>query len=576
VVDLNRSVADEVSGERLLELTRRISREVRLSGSDEERRSAHYIEGLLREAGLETELLLHDAYISLPGKAEIVAGDEHYPGITHSFSASTRSGGVEAELVDLSAPANAKGGVAKGKVALLDGLAMAGYVRAVEADGAVAQIYINGDLTHEMIVSSVWGSPGVGEQGKYPKNAVMSITSEVGKRLRERMRSGPLKVRVHCEVDTAWRKTPLLVGNLKAQGTDDFVLFSGHLDSWHLGAMDNGGANATMVEAARIFARHRDRLRRGLRVAFWSGHSHGRYSGSSWYADSHWKELRDHCVAHVNVDSIGGLGASVLSEGVAMPSTKALGAAAIAEIAKADFDGTRVGRAGDQSFVALGIPSLWMSLSEQPPSDHPTARAFSSTVGSPKSGGLGWWWHTVEDTVDKLDPELFLRDARIYMVALSNLLGEQLLPLSAVAEADELLDRLKELQGIARGRFDLSTTIAGATEAGAAARALEKWRSRQNGEVSKGDADVFNHGLNRVLRGLVGAINSEHGPYAQDPAAGVPALPLLEPVRALAALDPDSDDAKFMTVDLVRARNRLEDLVRRGTEAAVQALEQLG
>ena len=575
MVDLNRSIADEVSGDRLLELTRRISSEVRLSGSDEERRSAAYIEGLLREAGLETELLLHDAYISLPGKAEIVAGDEHYPGITHSFSASTGPGGVEAELIDLSAPAKAKGGVARGKVALLDGLAMAGYVRGVEADGAVAQIYINGDLTHEMIVSTVWGSPGGAERGRYPKNAVISITTEVGKRLRERMQSGPLKVRVHCEVDTAWRKTPLLVGNLKAKGTDDFVLFSGHLDSWHLGAMDNGGANATMVEGGRIFGGHRDRLRRGLRVAFWSGHSHGRYSGSAWYADSHWKELRDHCVAHVNVDSIGGLGASVLSEGVAMPSTKALGAAAIAQIAQAEFDGTRVGRAGDQSFVALGIPSLWMSLSEQPPSDHPTARAFSSTVGSPKSGGLGWWWHTVEDTVDKLDPELFVRDAQIYMVALNNLLSEQLLPLSAVAEADELLDRLKELNGIARGRFDLSTTIAAVTEARAAAGALEQWRSRQKGEVSMADANVFNQGLNRLLRGMVGALNSEHGPYAQDPAAGVPALPLLEPIRALAALDPDSDEAKFMTVDLVRARNRLEDFVRRGTEAAGLALEQL-
>ena len=31
--------------------------------------------------------------------------------------------------------------------------------------------------------------------------------------------------------------------------------------------------------------------RRGLRVVFWSGHSQGRYSGSTWYADTHWEEL---------------------------------------------------------------------------------------------------------------------------------------------------------------------------------------------------------------------------------------------------------------------------------------------
>jgi hypothetical protein len=574
-VDWSRSIADEVSRDRLLEVTGRVAREVRLSGSEEERRSAGYVEGLLRDAGLETELLLHDAYISLPGPAELVAGDDRYPCITHSFSASSGAAGVEGELVDAGDPARATPATVRGKVVLLDGLAMAGFVRGVEASGAIAQIYINGDLTHEMIVSSVWGSPGTAERGRYPKGVVISVTTEVGKQLRERARSGPLRVRVHCEVDTAWRKTPLLLGHLKVKGSDDFVLLSGHLDSWHLGAMDNGGANATMVEAARILAGHRDHLRRGLRVAFWSGHSHGRYSGSAWYADNHWRELRDHCVAHVNVDSIGGRGASVLSEGIAMPSTRALGAAAIAQIADADFEGTRVGRAGDQSFVALGIPSLWMSLSEQPPSDHPTARAFSAGVGSPKSGGLGWWWHTVEDTMDKLDPDLLLRDAQIYMVAIGRLAGDPLLPLSAVAEADELVRRLVELDRIARHRFDLSTTIGTAKEAHAVAEDLETWRGRQTHSVSAAKAGLFNRGINGLLRGLVGALNSEHGPYAQDPAAAVPPLPLLDPVRALAALEPESDEARFMTVDLVRARNRLEDLVRQGTIAGRQAMEGL-
>jgi hypothetical protein len=574
-IDWTQSVANEVSRDRLLDLTRHISGEVRLSGSDEERRSARYIEGVLQEAGLETELLLHDAYISIPGRAEVVAGHDHYPCITHSFSASSGPSGIEGELIDLGEPNSAGTGAARNKIALLDGLAMAGSVRTVEAGDAIAQVYINGDLTHEMIVSTVWGSPGTAERDKYPKSAIVSVTNEVGEKLRERMRSGPLTVRVHCEVATGWRKTPLLIANLNAPGTDDFVLFSGHLDSWHLGAMDNGGANATMVEAARILAGHRDRLRRGLRVAFWSGHSHGRYSGSAWYADNHWHELRAHCVAHVNVDSIGGQGASILSEGIAMPSTQALGAAAIAEIAHTHFSGTRVGRAGDQSFVALGIPSLWMSLSEQPPSDHPTARAFSGAVGSPKSGGLGWWWHTVEDTMDKLDPDLLLRDAQIYMVALARLVAEPLLPLSAVAEADDLIERLTELDRIAAGRFDLSTAIKTVQQCRAVASGFEEWRTSQTDSVSVSKARFFNYGVNCLLRSLVVALNSEHGPYAQDPAAGVPALPLLYPITTYVALDPESDEARLMMVDLVRARNRFEDLITRGTEAGGVALERL-
>lgn len=574
-VDWSGGIADEVSSHRLMEVTGRISEEVRLSGSEEELRSAHYIEGLLREAGLETEFLFHDAYISLPGPAELVVDQERFPCITHSFSAPSGPDGIGGALVDIRDPAGAARDAARGKVALLDGLAMAGFVRAVEAGGAIAQIYINGDLTHEMIVSSVWGSPGMAERAKYPESAVVSVTNEVGAKLRERLRSGSVEVKVHCEVDTAWRKTPLLVGHLRVPAGDDFVLFSGHLDSWHLGAMDNAGANATMIEVARILAGHRRHLRRGLRLAFWSGHSHGRYSGSAWYADSHWSELREHCVAHVNVDSVGGRGATVLSEGIAMASTRALGAAAVAEVAHAAFDGTRVGRAGDQSFVALGIPSLWMSLSEQPPSDHPTARAFSTGVGSPRSGGLGWWWHTVEDTVDKLDPELLLRDARIYAVAVGKLVGDALLPLSAVAEADELVHGLIDLDEVAGGRFDLSTTIATAREARAASGALEDWRAKQPLGIDPPNAALFNRAVNALLRGLVGAQYSECGPYAQDPAAAMQPIPLMHPVVALVDLDPDSDEARRLTVDLIRARNRLEDLVRRGTQAADSALEQL-
>lgn len=575
-LDWRRGIADEVSSDRLIEVTSRISEEVRLSGSEEELRSAHYIEGLLREAGLETELLFHDAYISLPGPAELVVGRDRFPCITHSFSAPSGPDGIGGDLVDIRDPAGAAHDAVRGKVALVDGLAMAGFVRAVEAGGALAQIYINGDLTHEMIVSSVWGSPGAAERGKYPKSAVVSVTNEVGAKLRERLKAGPVEVRVLCEVDTAWRKTPLLIGDLDPlSGDGDFVLLSGHLDSWHLGAMDNAGANSTMIEVARILAGHRRHLRRGLRLAFWSGHSHGRYSGSAWYADSHWRELREHCVAHVNVDSIGGKGATVLSEGIAMASTRALGAAAVDQVAHAAFEGTRVGRAGDQSFVALGIPSLWMSLSEQPPSDHPTARAFSTGVGSPRSGGLGWWWHTIEDTVDKLDPELLLRDARIYTVAVGRLVGEALLPLSVVDEADELVKGLIDLGEVANGRFDLSTTIATAREARDVARGLDGWRAKQRPDVDPGEATLFNRGINELLRGLVGAQYSEHGPYAQDPAAGVQPIPLLHPLQALVDLEPESDEAHLMTVDLIRNRNRLEDLVRRATTAAATVLEQL-
>ena len=42
------------------------------------------------------------------------------------------------------------------------------------------------------------------------------------------------------------------------------MLYTGHHDTWYYGVMDNGGANATMMEVARICALHRARWQRGL------------------------------------------------------------------------------------------------------------------------------------------------------------------------------------------------------------------------------------------------------------------------------------------------------------------------
>ena len=118
-----------------------------------------------------------------------------------------------------------------------------------------------------------------------------------------------------------WRMTPLLIGEIPGtEEADDFVLLSGHHCSWYLGAMDNGSANATMLEVARALARHRDRLRRSVRFAFWPGHTQGRYSGSTWYFDTFWEDLHDNCVLHVNVDSTGARGASIYVA-LGMPET---------------------------------------------------------------------------------------------------------------------------------------------------------------------------------------------------------------------------------------------------------------
>ena len=251
-------LVDSVSTDRLMEDTREIARWVRLSGSPEERRAFAYIERRLREAGLRTQLLEHDALISLPQSAALRLSDpdpEEIPCITHSFAVSTPRDGIAAEAVAVREGPPA--GTLSGRVAIVDGLATPDDVAKLQSDGAVGVIFLNRDpLVHEMIVSTIWGSPTLSQLGRLPSIPVVSAAGDGAARVRVRAAGGRrVRVRLTTAVQTGWRRLPLLVADLDGTGDDTFVLLAGHVDSWHYGAMDNGGANAVMMEAGRLLAR---------------------------------------------------------------------------------------------------------------------------------------------------------------------------------------------------------------------------------------------------------------------------------------------------------------------------------
>ena len=554
-----RRIIEAVSTEHLMEVTRKVAEWVRLSGSAAEMRAFEYLRDELEGYGIATDLITHPAYISLPREASILLpdtgeGERTLECITHSFSAPTPRGGLEGQVVDIGSEESPSPELVGGKIVLRDGLAMAGRVKAVEEAGALAQVFVNGPITHEMIVSTVWGSPGTQDRWDLPETAILSVTDDAASEIRACREE---RIRLFAEVDTRWTEIPLLTAEIKGASEDEFVLFSGHVDSWHYGAMDNGTANATMVEVARLLAENDEPPRRTIRLAFWSGHSHGRYAGSAWYADHHWLDLYRHCVAHVNIDSVGGKGATVMSEGISTASLRGLGHETISELTGEEFTGSRVGRSGDQSFIGMGVPSLWMSLSEQTPSDDPSAKAFAHLVEGSKSGGLGWWWHTTEDTVDKIDPDLLERDARIYTLAISRLANDEVLPVSPAAEARDVLDHLEELHRASSGRLDLSSLLERTRETVSWCEELEK-RGRRLRDSGASDDEFRSHNQTvvKVLRELLTINYSAAGIFDHDPARGVPPLPLLADVEKLSRLDEASDEEQFLRVGLIRAKNR--------------------
>ena len=307
-----RSICDQVDGARLMAHTRALAKWVKLSGTVEEAASLDYVRERMAESGYRTETIRHDAYISLPGAASVDADGRKLTAITHSFSRPSPAGGLDGALVDVGdgGEADLAGRDLNGCILLVDGIATPGVALRASRAGAAGQVHVSPhEHLHEMCISPVWGSPTAESRAALPTTVVCTIAAAEGAGLRARLRAGAApQVRLHAEVDTGWRRTPILVAEMSGPdgGADEpFVLFSGHHDTWYYGVMDNGTANATMLELARLCAERRGAWRRGLRLCFWSGHSHGRFSGSSWYVDQHWDELDRRCVAHVNVDFAG-------------------------------------------------------------------------------------------------------------------------------------------------------------------------------------------------------------------------------------------------------------------------------
>ncbi|MDB4894870.1 MAG: Peptidase, family, partial [Firmicutes bacterium] len=510
------------------------------------------------------------------GPAKIEALGRELRCICHSFSQSSPPDGVRAELVYAGAgrATDYAGLAVRGKIVLLDGIANPAASLEASKRGAAGQLHISPhEYLHEMCISPVWGSPHDEQLDRLPKTVVVTTAKEDGDKLKAALAQGAVTVTLFAQVDTGWRKTPILIADLPGADTDKYVLLSGHYDSWYLGAMDNGGANATMLEVARLCAEQRGLWQRGLKLAFWSGHSQGRYSSSTWWADQFYEEIRANCVVHVNVDSTGGLGNTVVADTTAAAELQELARTVIRERAGQEFSGRRNQRAGDQSFWGIGVTSIYGNMSEQPATAGGANAMAAVFGGGNRAGrGTGWWWHTPHDTYDKLEESILVRDTAIYVSTVWRLLTGPVLPLRYEACAAEISQALAGLRKAAGEKFDLGYL---AERASLLEEQCTKLSALAQGLGPGGKADLLNACLVDLSRILVPICFNVAGPYEQDPALGFGPLPGLAPVAAMGALDPDSDAFLHLHVRMMRHRNRVAVALSEANRRAEQALIQL-
>jgi len=150
-----------------------------------------------------------------------------------------------------------------------------------------------------------------------------------------------------------------------------------------------------------------------------------------------------------------------------------------------------------------------------------------------------------------MDPDLLMRDTRVYVHAIWRLLTDKVIALDYGAYADELL---LELAGLDQSHVDdigIGELVSAAAELKFGI--LQEAVASHNGPIQA----PFTAALMRVSRALVPIDYTTGNRFSQDPALGQKSYPVLDPIRGLAAAAVDSDEARFVAVAAWRARNQV-------------------
>ena len=563
LADLNTDVAWEVVNE--------FTNYVRESGTEDEAKAVAAITRRLAAWGVEHTVHHPRCYISLPRGATVTVAladgtTRELVGTTPGFAIPTGDAGITAEPLVLQAGHSTSSGALfaglagltegvdlAGKIAILDSLPMPARVGDLTRAGVAVAIFISpGQRVHEGICTPIWGSPDLDTIGNLPTLSVAEITKPDGTWLKEQIAAGAVRsVTVHTKLDTGWREIPVTVAEIRGTtNPDDFVLVHGHLDSWGEGIGDNTVGDATLLELARALQANKANLARSVRIAWWSGHSHGRYAGSTWYADAFGLDLLEHCVAQVNCDSPGCRWATEYRDLSVNPELAAFTKAVIRDLTGQEAETERPLRAGDYSFNNLGISGTLMLSSTMP-------EAVAQEHNYYAVGGCGGniAWHTVDDTLEIADRDNLGRDIMVYGGVVWRLANAPVLPLDLAAAGSDLRDSLARYGGTLGARFSLTDAIAAADEYVKVAQLLR--RAAIEGGPDSAPNRKRNRGLLRSGRQLTALNFSQRGTFRQDAALDVPPIPdLAAATRALAAAAPGSDAEAIALVSLVRARNR--------------------
>ena len=525
--------------------------------------AAQEIVGRLKALGVPVTVHEPELFLSIPGAASVTCGGLRVRGKPMAMSRATPGEtaplGYIANLQDpntdevFSRPKpQADDRLAKGRIVITEGFGMPGRVAHFEALGARGVIAVNpGQNAHWGICTTIWGTPDLYDLPRKPTIPVVAVNNPDGQALIAAGKRGEVAT-IEAAVEEGWYPSPIPVVKIPgAEEPESFVLLHGHYDSWDVGVGDNAVGDATMLEIARALWQNRGQLRRSVWIAWWPGHSTGRYAGSTWFADHYAQELYQSCIAQVDCDSPGCRWATEYLDVSWMSETEAFAKSIIKEIAGKDARGERAAQAGDYSFNNIGISSYFMLLSTMSPEDR-AAKGYYAVGGC----GANIAWHTEDDVMAIADRTILLTDIKIYLAAVMDAANLTIAPFDFTATLDEFRATLDRYQRAAGSAFSFDRAKAAVGALYAMVTKLNRL-AESLGERPATDPKVrqLNGVIRRLARLLVPINFTTQTAFYHDHAETIPPLPDLAP-----ALDiPNAVPSRlgFIQTHLTRGQNRL-------------------
>ncbi|HOO64120.1 MAG TPA: M28 family peptidase [Synergistaceae bacterium] len=555
-----RSLLQEPGRDSLERNLQHIASHNRLSGSSGERKAVEYLASELEEKEIPFEIQEHRVRLSNPLRARLLCtlrgkASFEIPAKAWSF---THSGGLlqsrgEACFLDSRElpstfpeyllerkkyPRDLEGKI------ILGTSGMPFQIRSLQDRGAAGYILCwsqgEEEEIHEGNINMVWGTPLPEDLELFLEMPVVAVNHLRGKELIRLAEEGSLEAAMEVELQDLVTSVPLLEATLSApSGNLDYLLIGNHLDSWHYGACDNATGNALCLELARKLKEIQPLLKRGVRIAWWSGHSNGRYAGSSSYAGRNYGNLLEHCLAYMNVDMPGLRGARDYSTLTAGPDLFELGREALEDITGYRGNPAPHIRGWDQSFQNLGISPYFIWGSALSPG-HPDSTGNSF---------MSWWWHTEKDLPEYCDLEVLQKDLSLYLLGAFRFLTA---PGESLYQPEKLFDSILERLSLLERKIGKSCDLAPLREHLHAAS--RSFRER------KGKGDLSWNLQKQVLRKLNQIYYAEKASSLQDYAIPEDYIPGLSTAASLVAKPSEEHEELYTLRYLETRKNRLHSL----------------